>query len=187
MSARLITNEADLRRPCEPCRTVAEGLRIGRELLDFCKRYNREQVRYSAAGLAAIQLGILKRVCMVLTNPKVPLVLVNPRIVNASQTRIPWTETCISLPRQKTNTYRHNWVVVEADNLAQPYQSGRDIVLCSAMSRQFQKMFLEAVCLQHEIGHVESKLMTDFQEDKDFWTGCNLSVPVVYWEKGFRL
>ena len=166
---KLITQEALLRRPCQPCKTVAEGLRVGRELLDFIRRYNRERPTTSAAGLAAIQLGILKKVCVITTDVKKPLVLVNPRIVAASSTLIPWEESCISLPRKRAWTMRHAWVDVEADNLAETHKFGAFFPGFGNDGLDRRKL-LEAVCVQHEIAHCESLLMMDFQETKNFFT-----------------
>ena len=69
----IITEEAQLRVLCEEVKTIEEGEEIGAQLL---KELTESE---NGIGLAANQVGINKRVCVV--NVKEPLVLINPRIV----------------------------------------------------------------------------------------------------------
>jgi peptide deformylase len=160
----LVTDERLLRRPCQPCHSVTEGLRIGRELLAFVHEYNRKNLTVSAAGLAAPQLGILKRVCVITLNPKVPLVLVNPTIVAHSDTQVPWQESCISLPGKKVWTRRYTWVEVHADNFGFQKTERFGLSEPKGVEPMDRRKLLEAVVAQHEISHLNGEIITDFEE-----------------------
>ena len=69
----IITEESKIKTLCEEVKTVKEGEEIGTQLL---KELTESK---NGIGLAANQIGINKRVCVV--NVKEPLVLINPRIV----------------------------------------------------------------------------------------------------------
>lgn len=181
MNRKLVKQETLLRRPCEPCSSVAEGLRIGRELLDFVRKYNRERLTSSAAGLAAPQLGILKQVCVITLDPKRPLVLVNPTVMGASARLVPWEESCISLPGKRVWTMRHTWVEVQALNFgAQTFG-----LKFSIGPKHERKKLLESVCAQHEIAHCLGLLIDDFQNEETFHEvverkGCLKPFSLVY-------
>ena len=68
----IITEETQLRILCEEVKTIKEGEEIGAQLLKELTETKQ------GIGLAANQIGINKRVCVV--NVKEPLVLVNPTI-----------------------------------------------------------------------------------------------------------
>ena len=62
-----------LKEVCEPCKSVEEGEEIASKLLkELTKSKN-------GIGLAANQIGINKRVCVV--NVKEPLYFINPKII----------------------------------------------------------------------------------------------------------
>ena len=103
-------------------------------------------------GLAAIQIGVPKRVVVMDTAKKDderrPVVLINPQITWASQERTAHEEGCLSIPeyyeaverparvRYAYTTLDGETVETEADGLA-------------------------AVCVQHEIDHLEGVLFID--------------------------
>ena len=68
----------ELNQPCEPCSSVEEGEEIAAKLLDYLN--NSE----TGIGLAANQIGINKRVCVInipTSNNKEPIILINPEII----------------------------------------------------------------------------------------------------------
>ena len=88
----IITEETKLRLMCEEVKTIKEGEEIGTQLLtELTKSEN-------GIGLAANQIGINKRVCVI--NVKEPIVLVNPRIVEHSEEQFVFAEGCLSFPGQ---------------------------------------------------------------------------------------
>jgi peptide deformylase len=102
-------------------------------------------------GLAAPQIGVLKRVCVIdVSGPeddKDLKVLINPEIV--SQTgKITWEEGCLSFPQLYEKIDRAHDVVVRALN-----EKGEEY--------EIEGSELLAVAMQHEIDHLDGVLFLD--------------------------
>ena len=139
----IITEEAKLRLMCEEVKTVKEGEEIGAQLLtELSKSVN-------GIGLAANQIGINKRVCVV--NVKEPLILINPRIVEHSEEQFVFPEGCLSFPGKHVKAGRYTSVIIEADN-----HEGK--LSFSADSEDMNAAF-ECACVQHEIDHLDGITM----------------------------
>ena len=140
----IIKDKIKLQEKCSPV-SVKEGEEIGVRLLHELR--NSE----NGIGLAANQIGINRRVCII--NVKEPLVLINPTIVNHSEEKFPFVESCLSYPNKKIKTERFVSVTVEADN-----HEGK--LMFSADSNDINDAF-ECVCVQHEIDHLDGITMFD--------------------------
>ena len=140
----IIKDKTKLEVKCSPV-SVKEGEEIGVRLLHELRESE------NGIGLAANQIGINKRVCVV--NVKEPLVLINPRIVKKSKEEFIFAEGCLSFPNDKVKTKRHQDIVVEADN-----HKGQ--LSFSANSKDINDAF-ECVCVQHEIDHLDGITMFD--------------------------
>ena len=139
----IITEESKIRTLCEEVKTVKEGEEIGAQLLkELAESKN-------GIGLAANQIGINKRVCVV--NVKEPLVLINPRIVEHSEEQFRFAEGCLSFPGKHVKTGRYTSVTVEADN-----HEGK--MVFTADSKNINDAF-ECACVQHEIDHLDGITM----------------------------
>ena len=120
-----------------------EIARVAADLVDTMDSFGH------CVGLAATQLGEMARMVVVdVTGHKKAtvsngrLVLVNPRIVEASGAAV-GREGCLSIPELTANVRRATEVVVEsADGVVR--------------SEGF-----EAICLQHEIDHLDGLLFLD--------------------------
>ena len=141
----IITEETKLRLMCEEVKTVEEGEEIGAQLLKELTESD------NGIGLAANQIGINKRVCVV--NVKEPIVLINPRIVERSQEEFIFPEGCLSFPNKHVKVMRNVSVVVETDN-----HEGK--LSFSAESEDINNAF-ECACVQHEIDHLDGITMFD--------------------------
>ena len=139
----IITEETKLRTLCEEVKTVKEGEDIGAQLL---KELTKSE---NGIGLAANQIGINKRVCVV--NVKEPLVLINPKIVEHSEEQFMFAEGCLSFPGKHVRTGRHTSVTVETDN-----HEGK--LMFTADSEDINDAF-ECACVQHEIDHLDGITM----------------------------
>ena len=139
----IITEIKQLQLMCEEVKTVKEGEEIGAQLL---KELTESE---NGIGLAANQIGINKRVCVV--NVKEPLVLINPRIVEKSEEQFMFAEGCLSFPGKHVRTGRHTSVTVESDN-----HEGK--LSFSADSEDVNDAF-ECACVQHEIDHLDGITM----------------------------
>ena len=138
----IIKDKTKLEEKCSPV-SIKEGEEIGVRLLHELRESE------NGIGLAANQIGINKRVCVV--NVKEPLVLINPKIVEKSKEQFIFPEGCLSFPDSKIKTTRHESVVVEADN-----HKGQ--LSFSANSKDINDAF-ECVCVQHEIDHLDGITM----------------------------
>jgi len=140
----IIKDKMKLEQKCSPV-SVKEGEEIGVRLLHELRQSE------NGIGLAANQIGINKRVCVI--NVKEPIVLINPKIVEHSKELFVFPEGCLSFPNDKIKTQRYTSVVIEADN-------HKDKLSFSAESKDINDAF-ECVCIQHEIDHLDGITMFD--------------------------
>ncbi len=103
-------------------------------------------------GLAAVQVGILKRILVVdVSNKdekKQPLVLVNPVIKNLSDEMSIYEEGCLSIPETFIEIERPK--TCEVDYIDE--KGKKKILKCDG---------LLSTCVQHEINHLDGKLIID--------------------------
>jgi peptide deformylase len=102
-------------------------------------------------GLAAPQIGVALRAIVVDVTPKHPghglLLLLNPRLLS-SQGSVNGREGCLSIPEYTANVTRKGSIRVAAtDRHGQPID-----IHCEGF---------EAICLQHELDHLEGILFLD--------------------------
>jgi len=140
----IIKDKIKLEQKCSPV-SVKEGEEIGVRLLHELRESD------NGIGLAANQIGINKRVCVI--NVKEPLVLINPKIIEHSKEQFVFPEGCLSFPDSKVKTKRYESIVVKADN-----HKGK--LSFSANSKDINDAF-ECVCVQHEIDHLDGITMFD--------------------------
>lgn len=132
------------------CRLVTEFNPRLHTLLDDMKD---TLIKSEGVGLAAPQVGILRRVIVVLeTNVKNPgeeyiIELVNPEIIRKSgeQTGV---EGCLSVPGKYGIVSRPEWVMVRAQD-----RYGNEFTV--------EGEGLTARCFCHEIDHLDGKLFTE--------------------------
>jgi peptide deformylase len=103
-------------------------------------------------GLAAIQVGIAKRVAVIDLDPggpaSKPIYLVNPRIVEASGELSTYHEGCLSVPEVWDDVKRPATLTVEYTD-----ENGK--------LQTVKADGLFATCLQHEIDHINGLLFID--------------------------
>lgn len=103
--------------------------------------------RANGVGLAAPQVGILRRVVVIEVEPGEVLELINPRIVSWSGEQCE-VEGCLSLPKKWARTHRPRKVVVRALD-----RTGKEV------EYRGEDLLARAFC--HEIDHLDGKLFTD--------------------------
>ena len=104
--------------------------------------------KYNAVGLAAPQVGILKRVVVIdLYDDNGPLKLVNPKIVK-QKGKQEVEEGCLSFPNQYAKMIRPEEIVAEALN-----EKGEKIKI------KAKGLLAQAIC--HEIDHLDGVLFID--------------------------
>ena len=124
----------------------------------------QELKKHGGIGLSANQIGIDKRACVI--NVKEPLVLINPKVVEVSEDTVAYVEQCLSIPksmRKPVNTVRHKTFTIECDNLGKVIFSPDSEKGTWETSEEFfsDEGLLECVVAQHEIDHLDGKLITD--------------------------
>lgn len=99
-------------------------------------------------GIAAPQIGILKRMIIVQIDSKEPIFMINPKIVTRSPAKIKFNEGCLSLPGVYADVVRSNEIEFQYLDM-----SGKPVFTTG------EGIF--AVCVQHEIDHLDGKLFID--------------------------
>jgi len=153
---KLIKNKDILRKQVQPTEMTGEQLQKLSETLERSLR------RYRGIGMSCNQLGLPYRSSII--NVKEPLVLVNPRIVETSEERVTYQESCLSLPRTMRNpvtTVRYKSVTVECDNLGTVVFGPDNENWETPEEFWNDEGMLECVVAQHEIDHLNGVLITD--------------------------
>jgi len=124
----------------------------------------QELKRHGGIGLSANQIGLDVRACVI--NVKEPLVLINPKVTEVSKDTVAYVEQCLSLDktmRKPVKTVRHKSFTLECDNLGTVIFSPDSETGTWENSDEFfnDEGLLECVCAQHEIDHLDGKLITD--------------------------
>jgi peptide deformylase len=103
-------------------------------------------------GLAAVQVGILKRVLVVDVSSKneknQPIALINPVIKNLSDEMSVYEEGCLSIPETFIEIERPK--ICEVEYIDE--KGSKKILKCDG---------LLSTCVQHEINHLDGKLIID--------------------------
>lgn len=122
--------------------------------IDISKRMIDIMIKAPGVGLAANQIGILKKIITVhiqdeIKNSDKIYALFNPKIISYSEKKIIMEEGCLSLPKQYADIERPEEIIVEYLN-----EKNEKI--------KEKKNGFEARVLQHEIDHLQGKLFVDY-------------------------
>ncbi len=132
--------DATLSKVCRPVTEITPRIKT---LLDDMKETLEDA---NGAGLAAPQVGILRRICVVDLGDEV-VELINPEII-AAEGEQQDVEGCLSVPNVWGITSRPAKVTVKALN-----RDGDEIIV--------EGEELNARCLCHEIDHLDGHLFTE--------------------------
>ena len=148
--------------------TVEEGMEIATKLFQVLNK------RKDGIGLAANQVGIDAQVAVV--NVREPLVLINPKISDKSD-EISYFEGCLSFPGKGVRTKRYETVEVktaqqEGSMIFSGKTTGIEGVKGTWESDENKNdtaiRLLEAVCVQHEIDHLNGVVCMDRRIDTTY-------------------
>lgn len=101
-------------------------------------------------GLAANQLGRDESICLVKLNDKV-VTMVNPEIIDSDGETKVSVEGCLSLPDISVRVDRHENITVKFINPDEDWQQ-----------QEIKVEFPNSVIVQHELDHLNGKLMIDY-------------------------
>ena len=126
------------------CKEVREVNDRTRELIDdmFDTMYEADGV-----GLAAPQVGILKRIVVIDVTGEDPILLINPVILSIDGEQTGY-EGCLSVPGKTGVVTRPNYVKVKAYNADM-----------EEFTLEGEELLARAIC--HELDHLEGKLYVD--------------------------
>ena len=149
MSKREIVIEPDpiLRKKSERLEKVDDELR---SLLD-----DMLETMYTAPGigLAAVQVGILKRLIVIdiskEKDKKDPLFLINPEIISKSKKTSIYEEGCLSLPGHYAEIER-------------PAECHIKYIDYNGKEKEIEANGLLSTCIQHEVDHLNGTLFIDY-------------------------
>ncbi len=126
-----------------------------KDLMDLCRTMAKAMYDAPGIGLAAPQIGVLKRVIIYdLEDQGRVVALCNPEIVEVGEERAIDDEGCLSLPGITVPVERAVTVVCEAISL-----SGKPV--------RIEADGLHARVLQHEVDHLDGMLVLDRATPED--------------------
>lgn len=141
----IIKDRVALGRVSQP--TTVEECRAERVFENLVEEL--EACPIKGVGLSAIQIGIQRRACIMKVNKADMLKMVNPAIVNTWETVTNTGEGCLSFPGVYVDTDRFAGCIVEwTDGETGEKRSG-----------SFEG--IEAICIQHEIDHMDGVVIYD--------------------------
>jgi len=149
MTIRKIIIEPDpiLRKKCSPLEKVDDQTR------KLMKDMLKTMYEAPGIGLAAIQIGILKRIVVIDISKdeekKSPLFLINPEITFRSKKTSVYEEGCLSLPGQ----------FAEIERPAECYLKYLDF---DGKTKELKADGLLSTCIQHEVDHLNGILFIDY-------------------------
>ncbi len=143
-----------LRFPDPKLRTVAQPVEVVDDAIKaFIDDMFETMYAENGVGLAATQVNMHKRIfvadCAGEDEEPQPLAFINPEITFASEESKTYQEGCLSIPENYADVERSDHITVKALN-----QNGE------AFSMDCEGLL--AVCVQHEIDHLDGKLFIDY-------------------------
>lgn len=140
-----------------------------RDLVELAKYMTRAMHALNGIGLAAVQIGVHKRLIVLdiaqssMGNPptpgemqllpQMPLALVNPEIIGFGSETEPYDEGCLSVPELYAEVIRPRLIKVRAQDL-------------TGQTFEFECGGLLARCIQHEVDHLDGYLFVDRLSDE---------------------
>lgn len=122
-----------------------------KNLVDYHEIFNIMTIimkENNGMGIAGVQVGFNKR-CFIMKSNNISRVFVNPTIISSSQRSNEYVEGCLSIKGYVRKTNRPAEIELEYYDEYCIYN---------------KKIFtgLEAICIQHELDHLDGKLINDY-------------------------
>tara|TARA_Y100001970_G_C14212823_1_gene847894 strand:- start:54 stop:578 length:525 start_codon:yes stop_codon:yes gene_type:complete len=140
--------------PDEVLRKKSQNIqKVGENEKKLIKDLFETMYHHKGIGLAAIQVGIPQRVIVLdvtqKENQKNPLCFINPIIKNSSNAKSKYEEGCLSIPNTFIEIERPKKCLVEYIDI-------------EGKKKSMECDDLLSTCIQHEINHLDGKLIIDF-------------------------
>lgn len=129
--------------------------KFDRELRDLVRDMFDSMAEEGGVGLAAVQIGVLKRVLVIDLVEKgfIKGAFINPRLIEASEEMQDGEEGCLSVPGLSAELKRPRWVKIGYQDMG-----GKEKVVEGEM--------LLARAFLHEMDHLDGKVFVDQLEPK---------------------
>ncbi len=133
---------------------------IDKEIIELSKDMLDTMYKYDGLGLAAVQVGELKRMivydCSYIDekSKKKPVVMINPKIVWTSKNKVLVEEGCLSFPDVFENIERYEKVKVEYIGI-------------DGKKRIKSAKEMEAIVIQHETDHLDGIVFLSRVDEKN--------------------
>ena len=139
--------------PDETLKKISEPVeKVGSNEKKLIKDLFETMYDSNGIGLAAVQVGILKRVLVIDVSPKdkkkEPLSFINPVIKKVSNETSVYEEGCLSIP--------DTFIEIERPKICEV-----EYIDINGKIRNMKCDGLLSTCLQHEINHLDGKLIID--------------------------
>ena len=137
-----------------------EITRVDDEIVQLSKDMLETMYKYDGLGLAAVQVGVLKRMivydCSYIeeNSKKKPVVMINPKIVWTSKNKVLVEEGCLSFPDVFENIERYEKVKVEYIGI-------------DGKKRIKSAKEMEAIVIQHETDHLDGIVFLSRVDEKN--------------------
>jgi len=148
-----ILKDKDL--PKEVSEPVSE---LTSELKEFCIALSMTMRYYNGIGIAAPQVGVLKRIIVIdapyadIPEDRIYSIMINPEIVQLSEEKQRLREGCLSFPKEYIDTERPLKVTVRwLDTLGE--------------TKQYTFVGLPAAVVLHELDHLDGITFRKFNEN----------------------
>ena len=140
--------------PNEILRKKSEKIeKVGKDEKNLIKDLFETMYHHKGIGLAAIQVGIPKRIIVLdviqKDEQKNPLCFINPIIKNLSDEKSKYEEGCLSIPNTFIEIERPKKCLVEYIDI-------------DGKKKNMECDNLLSTCIQHEVNHLDGKLIIDF-------------------------
>ena len=140
--------------PNEILRKKSERIeKVGKDEKNLIKDLFETMYHHKGIGLAAIQVGIPKRIIVLdviqKDEQKNPLCFINPIIKNLSDEKSKYEEGCLSIPDTFIEIERPKKCLVEYIDI-------------DGKKKNMECDDLLSTCIQHEVNHLDGKLIIDF-------------------------
>jgi len=124
-----------------------EVTEVNDKIKDLLQDMEETMIEFDGVGLAAPQIGILKRIIVVMKSEKEIIKLINPVILEQEGAAVD-TEGCLSVKKKMVKVNRPTKIKVKALN-----EDGEEIIFIA------EDFFARVIC--HEVDHLDGILIVD--------------------------
>lgn len=161
MNIKLVTDENELKKPCEDVKNVEEAKEIAEMLRSGMSLFD-------GAGLSANQIGIQKKMSILKDPRKDFIYLINPEVIEKENEFTFNGEGCLSFPNRFWKTKRYEGFTIKNQVIdGDIFREEKQYYYCDPESvNDKAKMTiqdLQGVCCQHEMDHIiNNTVITDY-------------------------